>query len=114
MLETPGGSFLAITQIEPGQSADNIVAEAAEAMDAEYEDIESEPYTLQLADQEFHGTILRFYYLDFVIVSQLIAMQCGDRLFLVQVQGEDRDVEQQSLVFEAILTSMLRSLADRA
>lgn len=111
-LESPGGSFLSINLLEGDQDGEEVVRLASEAMTAEYEDIESEPLSLQIAGDEFAGVIQRFYYLDFVIVSKLIAVRIVDGVYLIQIQGEDRDIEQQSLVFEAILTSMLRSLAE--
>ena len=110
ILESPGGSFMSIMAVAGELEADDAVREAADAMDAEYEDIESEPLTLQIADQDFHGLTQRFYYLDFVIVSKLLGMPLDDQLFLVQIQGEDRDMDQQAMVFEAILTSMIRSV----
>ncbi|MGN6547796.1 MAG: hypothetical protein ACTHK7_22295 [Aureliella sp.] len=113
ILESPGGSFLSIMPLAADLEPEEAVREAAEAMDAEYEDIESEPLTVQIANQDFHGTTQRFYYLDFVIVSKLISMPLEDQLYLVQIQGEDRDMDQQALVFEAILTSMLRSVSQQ-
>lgn len=113
ILESPGGSFLSITALSGDLEPEEVVQEAADAMNAEYEDIESEPLTVQIADQDFHGMIQRFYYLDFVIVSKLITVPVDDHLYLVQIQGEDRDMDQQSLVFEAVLTSMLRSLSNQ-
>jgi hypothetical protein len=109
-LESPGGSFMSINLLDAGQDADAVVDEAVEAMNAEYEDIESEPYIVDIASQQFEGTIQRFYYLDFVIVSKLFAIDTEESLYLIQIQGEDRDMDQQSMVFEAILTSMVRSL----
>jgi hypothetical protein len=113
ILESPGGSFLSIMLLDGDQDIEAVVSEATDAMTAEYEDIESEPLAFQIAGQEFSGTVQRFYYLDFIIVSKLIAMPTEDGLYLVQIQGEDRDIDQQTLVFEAILTSMLRSLAEQ-
>ena len=112
ILESPGGSFLSINLLEGEQQEDEVIRLASEAMTAEYEDIESETLNLQIANREFVGVVQRFYYLDFVIVSKLIAMQIEDGVYLIQIQGEDRDIDQQTLVFEAILTSMLRSLAE--
>jgi hypothetical protein len=109
-LESPGGSFLSISAMEPEQDAEDILDEAAQAMDAEYEDVESEPCTVDIAGQSYPGVIQRFYYLDFVVASKLLAIDTDDQMYLVQIQGEDRDMDQQSIVFEAILTSMLQSL----
>ena len=109
-LESPGGSFLSISSLTHGQDPAEVLQEAADAMEAEYEDIESEPYALEIEGRKTTGIIQRFYYLDFVIASKLLTFETDERLYLVQIQGEDRDMDQQSMVFEAIMTSMLRSL----
>ncbi len=83
--------------------------EAAAAMNAEYEDVESEPYQVDIAGHQYAGLIQRFYYLDLLVASKLLTIKTDDQLYLVQIQGEDRDMDQQSMVFDAILTSMLRS-----
>ncbi len=46
MLKSPGGSFLAINVLGDDEMLMACVDEAAEAMNAEYEDIESEPYEI--------------------------------------------------------------------
>ncbi len=107
-LESPGGSFLSISSMPPDEDPEAMLDEAAEAMNSEYEDVESEPYTVEIAGQPYTGIVQRFYYLDFVVASKLLTIETEDHLYLVQIQGEDRDMDQQSLVFDAILTSMLR------
>ena len=113
-IESPGGSFISINLLEGQPNPDEVVQEAAEAMEEEYEEVESEPLVLPIDGQEFEGIVQRFYYLDFVIVSRLLALPVEAGLFLVQIQGEDRDIDQQSMVFDAILTSMLRSMGHAA
>lgn len=112
-LESPGGSFISISALSADEDPEDTLDEAAEAMNAEYEDVESEPYNVTIAGHEYEGILQRFYYLDFVVASKLLAIETEDRLYLVQIQGEDRDMDQQSLVFDAILTSMLNSMASK-
>jgi len=113
-LESPGGSFLSINQVDSAQDVESVVREATATMAAEYEDIESEPLTISIDGQAFEGTVQSFYYLDLLIVSKLLAIKMDNSLYLIQIQGEDRDMEQQGIVFEAILTSMLRSRKQRS
>ncbi len=108
-LESPGGSFISVSALSVDEDATALLEEAAEAMNAEYEEVENEPYSVVIAGQEYEGILQRFYYLDFVVASKLLAIETEDHLYLVQIQGEDRDMDQQSLVFDAILTSMLTS-----
>lgn len=107
-LENPSGSFLSICSMPLSDDPVAMLDEAAAAMDAEYEDVESEPYTIDIAGREYTGVIQRFYYLDLLVSSKLLAIPTDEHLYLVQIQGEDRDMDQQSMVFEAILTSMMR------
>lgn len=109
-LESPGGSFLSICSMPLDADPVAMLEEAAEAMNAEYEDVETEPYTTEIGGHPTTGIIQRFYYLDLLVASKLLAIQTDEHLYLVQIQGEDRDMDQQSLVFEAILTSAIRSL----
>lgn len=113
-LESPGGSFLSINQVDSAQDVESVVREATATMATEYEDIESEPLTISIDGQAFEGTVQSFYYLDLLIVSKLLAIKMDNALYLIQIQGEDRDMEQQGIVFEAILTSMLRSRKQRS
>ncbi len=108
-LESPGGSFMSISLLSPEEDADEAIDEAAEAMNAEYDEVESEPFETIIAGVPLEGTIQRFYYLDFVIVSKLFTISGRENQFLIQIQGEDRDMDQQAAVFDAILTSMFRS-----
>lgn len=109
-LENPGSSFLSICSMPLDEDPAEMLAEAAEAMNAEYEDVESEPLLTEIAGREYEGIVQRFYYLDLLVASKLLAIRTDEHLYLVQVQGEDRDMDQHSMVFDAILTSMLRSL----
>ena len=113
-LENPAGSFLSISSLPIDDDGEEILNEAAEAMSAEYEDVESEPYVLDIAGHQYTGIIQRFYYLDLLVASKLLLVHTDDHLYLVQIQGEDRDMDQHSMVFDAILTSMLRSLKQEA
>lgn len=109
-LENPAGTFMSICSMPLDDDPVEMLEVVAEAMNAEYEDVEREPLTTDIAGREYEGIIQRFYYLDLLVASKLLAIRTDEHLYLVQIQGEDRDMDQQSMVFEAILTSMLRSL----
>lgn len=107
-LETPTGSFLSIT---PCSDVDQAFKQAQAAMEAEYDEVESEPASLQIADHTLTGIIQRFVFLDLIVASQLYKLESGGLRFLMQIQGEDREIEQQQAVFQAILTSLCQSLS---
>lgn len=109
-LENPGGSFMSICSMPLDDDPTTMLDEAAEAMNAEYEDVESEPVAVKIDGREIEGIVQRFYYLDLLVASKLLVVPTDEHLYLIQIQGEDRDMDQHSMVFDAILTSMLRSL----
>ncbi len=80
-LESPGGSFLSISSMPPDEDPEAMLDEAAEAMNSEYEDVESEPYTVEIAGQPYTGIVQRFYYLDFVVASKLLTIETEDHLY---------------------------------
>lgn len=108
--ESPCGAFISITRSSDtdGMSA---VASARAVMESEYEEVESEDYTRRIADMDFHVVEQRFVYLDFIIVSQIMSFTMSEQTYLVQIQGEDRDLHSLERVFEAMLTSIFRDRA---
>ncbi len=70
-------------------------------MNAEYEDVETEEHS-RYRRTRVHWHHQRFYYLDLLVASKLLSVRTDDHLYLVQIQGEDRDMDQHSMVFDAI------------
>ena len=105
--ESPLGAFLTITRY-PELNFSDAVEKAHQVMLAEYDEVESEEFSRTIADHEFNVTALRFVYLDFLIVAELFSFLLGGNTYLVQIQGEDRDVEKLQPVFQAMLTSLFQ------
>ena len=105
--ESPLGAFLTITRY-PELDFSDAVEKAHQVMLAEYDEVESEEFSRTIADREFHVTALRFVYLDFLIVAELFRFLMGGSTYLVQIQGEDRDIEKLQPVFQAMLTSLFQ------
>ena len=106
-LETPTGAFLTVT------ASENLEADfqrAKTTMEAEYDEVEHETSELKLAEQQLSGIIQRFVFLDLIITAHLLKLDTEDSKYLVQIQGEDREIEQLLPVFNAILTSLCQSL----
>ncbi len=108
--ESPTGAFMTINRFEPSQSPIAAVSQAESAMAREYDQVESEPLTREIGDRQMHGVIQRFFYLDLIIVSQLLGFTVPDGTYLIQIQGESRDIDQLSPVFDAMLVSMVKNL----
>ncbi len=114
-VESPTSAFMTVSEYPWSVSPQQAIERGREAMQAEYEDTEVEVFSPQLSYrgggmQQCLGTDIRFYYLDLLVISRLIAFTIEKRTFLIQIQGEDRDFESLEKVFQAMLISMLKSL----
>ncbi len=84
---------MTLTRYEGIRSVD-AVEKAQQVMLAEYDEVESEQLERTISGRELSGIALRFVYLDFLIVAELLSFSLGDSSYLVQIQGEDRDLDQ--------------------
>ena len=106
-LETPTGAFISIT---PTPDLEEAFQATARMMESEYEEVESEELAMQLADQSLEGMTQRFVYLDLIVTSHLLKLRAPGNPLLIQIQGEDRELDTLWQVFAAVLTSMCQSL----
>jgi hypothetical protein len=106
--ESPLGAFLTVTRY-PELDFSDAVEKAHQVMLAEYDEVESEEFSRTVAERKFDVTALRFVYLDFLIVAELFSFQFRGSTYLVQIQGEDRDIEKLQPVFQAMLTSLFQN-----
>lgn len=105
-IESPTGSFLTISCPE---NIDQSFEQARRTMEEEYEEVESEPLSRVVGESLLEGITQRFVYLDLIVTSQLFRLFDEDEQvapLLIQIQGEDRELEQQQPVFDAILASL--------
>lgn len=109
-LETPQGSFLTIARLTSSTTAEAAIDRARATMEEEYDAVEHEVACREYSGIKLDGLIQRFVFLDLIITAQFLTLEHGDTFYLVQIQGEDRDIDQQQLVFDAILTSMCQHL----
>lgn len=108
-IESPEGAFIAISKLEgPGQ-LEGAMQQARETMEEEYDEVEQEVFNKVLAGVELSGITQRFAYLDLIVTSHLTTFATGEGVYLVQAQAEDRDMDRLQAVFDAMLTSILRT-----
>lgn len=109
-IESPASAFLSINRYPESAEPDVILDEAYSAMTDEYDELEREDLAFDIGDGESYGCELRFYYLDLLIVSRLMAFRIAERSLLIQIQAEDRDFEGLRPVFHAMLVAGIKSL----
>lgn len=111
-VESPEGAFLTVTKLPGQENVSEHVEQAIQTMESEYDEVEQEPLAKRLADRELTGVTQRFVYLDLIVTSCLLTVQGNTGTYLIQMQAEDRDMDQLEQVFDAILTSLCQSLAE--
>ncbi|WP_145282096.1 hypothetical protein [Rosistilla oblonga] len=111
VVESPTGMFFSLNRYAGRSDHENILKQACQAMDAEYDEVESEVYKSEGAFPEEVGVELQFYCNSLVITSLMLAMQYQDDVLLVQMQAENRDFDQNELVFAAMLKTVRDGLA---
>lgn len=113
-LESPTSAFITVCEYPIAVSPDSAIEQSVDTMRQEYEGVEDEIYdpTFQFRGEPLDvlGLDLRFYYLDLLVVSRLIAFSADRKTYLIQIQAEDRDFETLEQVFRAMTVSMISSL----
>lgn len=108
-IESPTGAFVAFSR---PQNIDEALVDARKAMEQEYDEVETEEVSRVVGESLLQGITQRFVYLDLIITSHLFKLETEDEEFapvLIQIQGEDRDLDRLQQVFDAIIASLDRA-----
>jgi hypothetical protein len=114
-LESPSCAFMTVTEYPWTVTPADAIDQAYEVLRAEYDEVEFETRNpnLVMGGQSLPECVsgdCRFYYLDLMVISRLIAFVLDHRTVMIQIQAEDRDFDSLEMVFQAILVSMLQSV----
>jgi len=101
--ELPSGGFFSIETVREPQSGDQLVDSIAESIISDYGEAEREELTAAEGQRKVD---FRFYYLDLLIVSRVLILAIGRTTYLLQMQAESRDFDQNEMVFEAIVKQL--------
>jgi hypothetical protein len=115
MIESPNSAFMTVSEYPWNVAPREAIDSAKVAMEAEYDNCEFEPFSPTLlvngkAIEDCRAGDVRFYFLDLLVVSRLIAFTVRKTTYLIQIQAEDRDFDSLEKVFQAMIVSMLNSL----
>lgn len=109
-LQCPGGGFW-LLRVYPGhQDFAVLLDEVVDSMKAEYEDIESEPFSEMLDGTAVQGNEMNFYYLDLLITAKSYCFSAQGRTYFVHAQAESREFDETEPVFRAMTLSLLRAV----
>ncbi len=108
-LEAPEGSCTWTVHAYPKDAdTDEILKESIQTLEQTYDDLEISPLTQSIGGAEGHGVEAMFYCLDFLIRAKLLWLETHEKNYLLWTQAEDRDFDDQEIIFQAITVSMLR------
>jgi hypothetical protein len=105
---SPGGGFwsVAVSDEQDPQALADIVVQA---MNEEYDELDSEEASDSIGGEELSGYDLNFYCLDLTNTAQVRTFRRGDRTYLLLWQAEDHEFDEISPIFRAITTSLINN-----
>lgn len=109
-IESPQGAFFSVSRYVGADDPQQVIDQAVAAMQGEYEPLEVLPWEDASGFVAEKGAELSFYYLDLLIFSRIVAIKDRQDVLLIQIQGENRDFDQQEPVFQAMLKTLRDSL----
>jgi len=104
---SPTGGFWTVSLHPRHADPRDLVQAAVAAMRQEYDSLESEPYTQQVAAGNMVGAEMHFFYLDLVCVCRVQAVRTDSGTFVFFCQTVDHDFETLDRVFQALTISCL-------
>lgn len=107
-VQSPSSGFWTLIMYSDDYEPDELTTQVVAAMDEEYEALESNPTTLEVAGLEIQGYEMFFSCLDLVVSAKTFALRHNDRTLLILWQGESRDSDELELVFQAITLGLLQ------
>lgn len=109
-LESPGGIMWSIHLHPADADADEILDESFDTLRESYQDLElsTEPVDFDAFEGKAFGAL--FFCLDFLVRIKLQIYSTPQYKLLLWYQCEDRDFDQQEMVFRAISTTLIQSL----
>lgn len=109
VVSSPNTAFWHLSKYPLDSELEPLFDEALAALRTEYQGMETEPvFDLQVEDRQLTGFDVRFICLDLTITCWFRGFQTDDATYLLLCQAEDREFEQVSPVFLAMLASLLR------
>jgi len=112
VVSSPNTAFWHLSKYPQKAELESLFDEALAALRSEYKDMETEPADGTVVEaQQVVGFDVNFICLDLTNTCWLRGFQTGEATYLLLCQAEDREFARLSLVFQAMLASLLRNLA---
>jgi hypothetical protein len=109
-LFSPGGAFWSVAVHTASAEPARMAQAALEAMQKEYEGLESEAVEETVAGHKLIGFDLSFFYLDLTNSACIRCLRASGKTYTIFYQAEDREYRDAKQVFDAITVSLLRGI----
>ncbi len=109
-LETPNGGLWSVSIYPAHSDATELVNNSVQALKQQYEEVEVNETTSDVAGKTAMGVDAYFYYLDFLIAVQIRVVATKRYTFVFYNQAESREFDQSLMVFHAIATSVVQNV----
>ena len=107
-VQAPGGAFWSVAIHSPPADAEELAEVVLAAMREQYDDLETEAVSEQIAGIQATGYEMHFHCLDFIVAARLRILRVDRRSLVLLYQAEDREFDQFELVFQGITSSLLK------
>ncbi len=104
---SPGGGFWSVSIHPRSTDPAELAKAAAEALAAEYENVETEKVDESFAGRELVGFDLNFFYLDLINTATVRCLRTDRATYAIFCQAEDREFTRIQPVFQAMTISLL-------
>ena len=106
-VESPDTAFWTLAVYDGEIEPDSLAQQAVEAMRAEYPDLEASTAEETIAGIDLVGHDVNFICLDLTNTAQVRAFRLEGQTLLVLAQAEDRELKTASLIFTAMIQSLV-------
>jgi hypothetical protein len=106
-IQSPNGAYWELQVYPTRVNPTDLCREVLQAMEQEYDSIESETITEEVFGLTMVGYNLCFFCLDFLVTSRVRGFYRGPRTYLLTCQAESREFEKQELIFQAMTKTLL-------
>ncbi len=109
-LESPGGIIWSVHLYPVDAEVDEVLDEAIDTLRETYSDLELSTEDTDFDSFEGKAFGALFFCLDFLVRIKLQIYNTPEYKLMLWYQCEDRDFDQQEMVFQAISTTLIESL----
>jgi hypothetical protein len=109
-LQNEGTIQWSVYRYNSQMDTEELIGQAVRAIHAEYEQHEeTTSYQINAGDEKLVGIRMFFNFLDFILCMTAVTIFKNDATYLFVVQAENREYDENEIIFGALATSLLNN-----